>query len=430
MKNVAEEIRKERAEKKIIEKYQIEMQENIQFDKQKFFSEMMTKDLSVTEVLDRGNKLGIDLSAGAYNIVLFKFIHKSEAKSYIEGTERLAEKIEAYADRRSDIILFRRDIEEWAFLIKAEDSEQMDLSVTECTKQLTELMEPCEHINYFGGIGKTVSRLRDMKQSYKEAGKAFSFRYFIQLNQILKYDEMHKIYPYDKEEMDMAVLDAGKIDREIVQNFLKNGIKEEISDFVEEYFYSLGEQNVKSILFRQYITMDIYFSVTKFLESIGNEKKKILEKCGDFREVSSMITSLERTIGYLKELFSNAIELRDEVSLKKYASTLNDAKSYIQDNYHKQDIFLNSVASYVNLSPSYFSSIFRQETGQTFIEYVTEVRMEKAKELLMCSTMKSSEIGYSVGYKDPHYFSYLFKKTQDCTPKEYRMRGKEQKNEI
>ena len=76
------------------------------------------------------------------------------------------------------------------------------------------------------------------------------------------------------------------------------------------------------------------------------------------------------------------------------------------------------------MSPSYFSSIFSKEAGKTFVEYLTEVRMEKAREYLMCSSMKTSEIGYEVGYKDPHYFSYIFKKTQGCSPKEYRARRK------
>ena len=62
--------------------------------------------------------------------------------------------------------------------------------------------------------------------------------------------------------------------------------------------------------------------------------------------------------------------------------------------------------------------------GVTFIEYLTKIRMDKAKEYLMCSNMKSSEIGYAVGYKDPHYFSFIFKKTQNMSPKEYRQRTK------
>ena len=88
-----------------------------------------------------------------------------------------------------------------------------------------------------------------------------------------------------------------------------------------------------------------------------------------------------------------------------------------------EGISLNSVAASVNLSPNHFSTIFSQETGQTFIEFLTSVRMEKAKELLRSTSMKTAEVAFAVGYKDPHYFSYLFKKTQECTPREFRSKA-------
>ena len=88
------------------------------------------------------------------------------------------------------------------------------------------------------------------------------------------------------------------------------------------------------------------------------------------------------------------------------------------------DISLNTIAAGVGMSPSYFSSIFSREMGKTFVEYLTEIRMEKAKELLVCSSLKTSEVGYQVGYKDPHYFSYIFNKTLGGSPKEYRSRRK------
>ena len=80
-------------------------------------------------------------------------------------------------------------------------------------------------------------------------------------------------------------------------------------------------------------------------------------------------------------------------------------------------------AASVNLSPNHFSTIFSQETGQTFIEFLTSVRMEKARELLRSTSMKTAEIAFAVGYRDPHYFSYLFKKTQECTPREFRAKA-------
>ena len=85
-----------------------------------------------------------------------------------------------------------------------------------------------------------------------------------------------------------------------------------------------------------------------------------------------------------------------------------------------EDISLNTVAAEVGMSASYFSTIFSREMNQTFVEYLTEIRMNKAKELLTCSSLNTAEIAFETGYRDPHYFSSLFKKTQGCTPKEYR----------
>ena len=135
--------------------------------------------------------------------------------------------------------------------------------------------------------------------------------------------------------------------------------------------------------------------------------------------------TLEVLKGKLAKLFGEVMTLRDSQTASKYSQVLEEARAFIRGNYAREDISLNTVAARVNISPSYFSSIFSQEMGVTFVEYLTSVRMERAKELLMCSNMKTTEIGYEVGYKDSHYFGYLFKKTVGCTPKEYRAGSRE-----
>ena len=99
---------------------------------------------------------------------------------------------------------------------------------------------------------------------------------------------------------------------------------------------------------------------------------------------------------------------------------VDEALKYIEENYSDGELSLNMLASHVNVSPNHLSTIFSQQTGQTFIKYLTEYRMDKAKELLKCTSMRSSEISEAVGYKDPHYFSYMFKKTVGTTPTNYR----------
>ena len=85
--------------------------------------------------------------------------------------------------------------------------------------------------------------------------------------------------------------------------------------------------------------------------------------------------------------------------------------------------FPNEVASAVNMSANYFSAIFSQKMQKTFVEYLTGKRMERAKKLLRETDKSSGEIAQEVGYKDPHYFSYVFKKNMGCSPREYRSGG-------
>ena len=96
------------------------------------------------------------------------------------------------------------------------------------------------------------------------------------------------------------------------------------------------------------------------------------------------------------------------------------AVEFIDQNYMDEELSLNKAAHVANVSANHFSALFSQNMGQTFIEYLTSLRMDKAKEYLRCTGMRSSEIAGEVGYKDAHYFSYLFKKTQGMTPSDYR----------
>ena len=81
--------------------------------------------------------------------------------------------------------------------------------------------------------------------------------------------------------------------------------------------------------------------------------------------------------------------------------------------------FLDDVSSQVNISPYYFSKIFKEETGENFIEYLTRVRIDKAKELLVDANVSVKEAGIQSGYSDPNYFSRIFKMQMDMTPSEY-----------
>jgi two-component system, response regulator YesN len=96
------------------------------------------------------------------------------------------------------------------------------------------------------------------------------------------------------------------------------------------------------------------------------------------------------------------------------------ARSYIDAQYADPEISLHQVAAQVLLSPTYFSVLFAREMGQTFIEYLTNVRIRKAIELLRTSALTASEIGYKVGYQNPRYFYVVFRKVVGQAPTEFR----------
>ena len=115
-----------------------------------------------------------------------------------------------------------------------------------------------------------------------------------------------------------------------------------------------------------------------------------------------------------------AMRLRDEQSTLQNRKTLKKVLDYIDQNFASESISLSSVACEVDVSANYLSSVFSQTMQKTFTEYITEKRIEKAKKMLKSTELSSGKIAQEVGYKDPHYFSFVFKKTQGMSPREYR----------
>lgn len=100
---------------------------------------------------------------------------------------------------------------------------------------------------------------------------------------------------------------------------------------------------------------------------------------------------------------------------------LKQAKSYLSSHYMDFDCSLSSVAEFIHMSPSHLSFIFKKEVGTTFINYLTDLRIKKAKQLLSSTDLMVYEVSTNVGYENYAYFSTVFKKSVGLSPKEYRI---------
>lgn len=426
LNGVSESIRREKEDKDLVRKYMEEMRENTEHEKQKFFEQMIVGNLSMADALETGKKYEMNLSAGMYNLLLFRFTLGEENRKSGELLGEAEYAIKKLTERLEYVFEFQRDVEGWAFLLMADNEEQMSERVKELSKDLEEIMKNYSTIAYFGGIGQPVARLRELEESFREAERALAARFTMELNRIISVEDIRMAQNVDTLD-DIEITSFGEIEktRTMLEKFLNNGAEDEIDEFVDVYINELPEENLKSVLMRQYIIMDAYIVMMSFCEKIEGIEGEMQAQSEELKNSMKTIQTLEEIKNYIRMLLKKIIGVRDTISGRRYSDIIEIAKDQIRKTYMSDEISLNTIAAEVGMSPSYFSSIFSKEMGKTFVEYLTEIRMDRAKELLMCSSMKTSEIGYEVGYKDPHYFSYIFKKTQNCTPKEFRARGKE-----
>ena len=426
LNGVSESIRREKEDKDLVRKYMEEMRENTEHEKQKFFEQMIAGNLSMADALETGKKYEMNLSAGMYNLLLFRFTLGEENRKSGELLGEAEYAIEKLTERLEYVFEFQRGVEGWAFLLMADNEEQMSERVKELSKDLEEIMKNYSTIAYFGGIGQPVARLRELEESFREAERALAARFTMELNQIISVEDIRMAQNVDTLD-DIEITSFGEIEktRTMLEKFLNNGAEDEIDEFVDVYINELSEENLKSVLMRQYIIMDAYIVMMSFCEKFEGLEGEMQAQSEELKNSMKTIQTLEEIKNYIRMLLKKIIGVRDTISGRRYSDIIEIAKDQIRKTYMSDEISLNTIAAEVGMSPSYFSSIFSKEMGKTFVEYLTEIRMDRAKELLMCSSMKTSEIGYEVGYKDPHYFSYIFKKTQNCTPKEFRARGKE-----
>ena len=443
---IAESIRAHRQEEQAREKYLQDMEEIRALERQKFIHDMIDGKISMQESLEQGRELGIDITATYYSIVLFQAFLKnredSDINSYSGVNEEILRRIkEEYADLKN-VYLYEQVGDVLCFLEKSDTLEEMDENVNRGIGIITNIMSEFGDWIYFISSGKPVERIRDVNNSYRDASRRFADRYMLdesciilgnddmpqrqkKIRETIEAEKKDSAKDMDFDNIDIRKLDISGIDfkmlsQKTILHFLRSGTLSEVGDLVNEYFNSIGEDAMGSIMFRQYILMESLLSGLTFLDSMGVGRDKASEILGDLKDPIKYVETLDSSRDYIRMLLNKMIEYRNQVSDKKYLEIIEKAKKFIQDEYRNEDMSLQLVASNVNVSSNHFSAIFRKETGETFIDYLTRVRMENAKELLACTSMKTSEIGFEVGYRDPHYFSYIFKKTTGMSPKEYR----------
>ncbi|OPJ66079.1 response regulator [Clostridium chromiireducens] len=260
------------------------------------------------------------------------------------------------------------------------------------------------------GVGNAYNQIYSIYKSYLNAKEALKYKYVLGTNRLIHASELAEcrqksfVYPIEKEKALISAIIVGKDDS---LNMLRELLKE-IANLLNFDIFKIN------ITFTQ-IVYNIYNNVLKkysFLEDVYDLSKIV--KIGFLG-----VETLEDIENQLMDNIAKLIDIIKEYSLNQSDNIVQRACEYVL-NHIDEDITLTSIASNLNISKNYLCSIFKQQTGENFLEYATKAKMERAKILLKRHDYKVYEVSDMLGYKETAYFSKLFKKHTGYTPAEYK----------
>ena len=418
---IREKIESEQEQKNYLETFQNEMKEYENYARRSFLEKVFSGVFSVQQIYEEAAKISLDLDGPCYNLILLNLQVKRQNPEYImqepEGMSEVREALFRFFLRFPQYLIFQWNVSLYGVLIKGE-TEQMEALKEQCIHNIEKICSQQEiSLEWCVAVGNPVERLSLLPECYAKVNHILAHRFFNSQRHILTEKDVEELLP-GKDLKSFASVDSAKVNPDIIQGFLRAGKQAEIKDFVDGYLAGVKEA-LESRLFRDYLLLNIRFTTINYMQIFGVCQQDFLPEDDD-RKVHDASASGGNIDVYMLELLERALTLRDRESENQGKRALKKGLKYIEENFSDESLSLNSVAGAIGVSGNYFSSIFSQEMQMTFIEFVTKKRMEKAKKLLIQTQLHSNEIAGKVGYKDPHYFSFVFKKTVGCTPREYR----------
>ena len=358
---------------------------------------------SVTENYIR--LLGIEQPAGFFVVMDYQ----------IDDDPQNSEKIASYSGKVNVILkeVFRECVSQQmgnrnltvVFTNLPQDEYASRLKVIGRVSELHTRVEELVGMKVDIGIG-TIVPLERLADSYNQAisaigEKSGSVAHFSDLPIEKKWEEG---YPQDVE---YAMYDAAE-----------EGDTQLVIDKAEEFFSWMKTYHSENLNDIKLKVLELVMRVEYVIFHTGGITYHFMSRHGyldDVNEIKEIEELGQWYIRHIQRAVENITETKEEVT----GSSVGEAKSYIEEHY-MENISLNDIAELVHISPFYFSKLFKDKTGRNFIEYLTAVRMEAAKEKLLKTDLSVKEICLSVGYSDPNYFSRSFKKYEGMTPGEYR----------
>lgn len=408
LRKIAALLDQEKLEQEKLRRLQDQIEENQAALRERFLLKLVLGAVSSTEAFEKSQQLGLDLLARWYlvTIIRVELADRSEQFDYYEY-QQIQQAFSEVVEKNPDAYLLKKDWEESVLLMKGNTPEYLEEERDVLLERMAGGIKATRY-QFTIGKGAPKERITYIYQSFIEA--------LVHIQTSVNDQKAGINGAVDKAEL-------LKMDKNAVENYLRCGVKEGFDEFFNEFIRPLGETALRSYLIKNYIIVDVVLATARFVDELGGDIDQVVSEIKSIDTVLSNIKTVEQLREQVKKITVSALVFRDSQKTKQYTGIIQQAKQFINQHYMNPELSLDGVAAQVSLSPSHFSVIFSQETDQTFKEFLTELRIQKAKELLRMTSLGANEISIQIGYSDPHYFSYVFKKNTGMSPTEFRLQA-------
>nr|WP_275446123.1 response regulator [Paenibacillus sp. ACRSA] len=260
------------------------------------------------------------------------------------------------------------------------------------------------------GSGALVSTVTEMKHAYEDALLALDYRLVPGTDSL--------IYIADVERQAAGKLRFDELKQQTLTRCLKAGTEAELIEALEIIFREITVEHGRSDI--QLYLIEVLTAVWKAAQASGEAMEDIFGAGFQLYADMFRLPGLTEAQGRVKEVCMLVQKRIASGRQHVYKDIVEQALAYTKEHYADPELSIQKVCGHLHISSGYFCGIFKKEVQLTFLQYVMQIRMEAAKELLRSSELKAFQIAERVGFAEPNYFSFCFKKHTGISPKEYR----------
>ena len=404
--SIYEELEKEYAEKLNRNRLEKVYEASLPLLRQQFFSQLVTGSLEEDYREQQMKNLKLNFDYDAFYMIAVKLYENNsqDVLSELSIKETIKDALEKIA-MVYQFAMMDKDI----FLLCSNKKHDIE-RITRTIEEVSFIIRRIFHVEIFCGISTVGNSIKEVPSLYKESIEALDYNLVIKEECYTYYND---ILPLQNEGNDWSAEVEGieKIITYCTEDELESEVMRLLKK-IQNVHYNLNEYQI--------VILEILFAVSRLHKKyqIGLEADN-----ADTKMMAIEILSLEtgeELNNWLIEYCKSVRKMIQKKQIDNNAILASNAIKIVQNKFRDSSLSVESICEELHVSSSHFSKIFKQEIGVTFLNYLINLRMEEAKRLLLQTDYKSQMIGEMVGYPEPNYFSYVFKKNCGVSPAKYR----------